>query len=223
MLKDNILDSLIIRSSKIVHKKFHIARTLEAFHFLNSGFNLQEAVKNSYDEIEKVHAGLNQDECLRVIFSASHPPHYEVTVRKLETLNSPIRLNAVVLPGDTTPGMAFKWADRKFWEVMIKNNISGADDIVGIRGNVVVETSRFNIFCYDESSRLFYTPLLSSGCMNGVLRRFFLSEGFLDAPSIGRTGIKEKEIFFEEFKNYKIFVGNSIRGLLEATINKEEY
>ena len=222
MLNDNILDTLIFHKSEIKYKKYHCARTLEAFQFLK--LNLGEKIAACYDSIERQYSEMvNHDDCLRVIFSVERPPEYSVTIRKLEVLNSEIKLNVVTLQSPPAPARAFKWENRQSWELLAKNRPNGADDTLVLNSGLLVETSRFNIFCYDADSDLILTPELGSGCINGVFRRFAIATGFLNLSGSKKVKVIEKNICFKDIKNYKIFVGNSVRGLLPASIMNEVF
>lgn len=220
MLNDNILDTFIFSKSEIKYKKYHCARTLEAFRFLN--INPGEKIAACYDSIEKQYSGLlSHGDCLRVVFSVDRPPEFSVTVRKLEALNSEIKLNAVNLQGPPAPDRAFKWENRQAWDLLAKNRPAGADDTLVLNSGLLVETSRFNIFCYDAESDLILTPELGAGCINGVFRRFAIATGFLNLSGSENIKVIEKNIYFKDIKKYKIFVGNSVRGLLPASIMNE--
>lgn len=220
MLNDNILDTFIFSQTEIKYKKYHCARTLEAFRFLN--INLDEKIAACYDTIEKQYSEkLSDDECLRVVFSVTQPPEYSVAVRKLETLNREIKLNVVSLPSPPGPDRAFKWESRRAWELLAKARPAGADDTLVLNADLIVETSRFNIFCYDAATHRILTPELESGCLNGALRRYAIATGFMTLPGLEKTQVIEKNIRYQDISKYKIFVGNSVRGVLPAALMNE--
>ncbi len=220
MLNANILDTFIFSNSEIKYKKYHCARTHEAFRFLN--INLDEKITACYDEIEKQYSeSVSSGECLRVVFSVTQPPEYSVTVRKLEALNREIILNVVSLQSQPGPDRAFKWENREAWELLAKNRPAGTDDTLVLNSGLLVETSRFNIFCHDATSNLILTPELNTGCLNGVLRRFTIDSGFLTLPGSEKIEVIEKNISFKDIHNYKIFVGNSVRGIRPASLMHE--
>lgn len=221
MLNDNILDTFVFTNSEIKYKKYHCARTVEAFHFLN--MRLDEKIAVCYDTIEKKYSGkLSEGECLRVVFSVTHPPEYSVAVRKLDVLSSVISLNVENLPGPPGPDRAFKWENRQYWDLLAKKRPAGADDTLVLNAGLLVETGRFNIFCYDAVNDVILTPELRAGCLNGVLRRFAMASGFLPLPGTKKeTRVIEKNINYQEIDKYRLFVGNSVRGLLPAVLINE--
>lgn len=216
MSKSNVLDTLIIKDSKIIYKDLHLARTQGAFRYLN--INADQDLETCYNDIEKLYAEkMQNDENLRIIFSQGLPISYSVEIKKNQQLNPVIKLNQVILKNQTSADAAFKWENREHWNLLLKEKCDGADDIlvVNIQFNIV-ETSRFNIFCYDELSDKTFTPPLESGCLNGVLRRFVLNEGFINLPKLGNKKLIEKNIKVDELNRYQLFVGNSVRGILKA-------
>lgn len=221
MLSGNILDTLSIQNSEITYKKYHLARTQEAFQFLNvSSTNsaLNKKLADCYNSIEQSFAEkIQSDECLRIIFSIGKSFNYKTEVKKIEKLNTEIKLACVHLRSKPRPESAFKWENREFWNLLAQQKPATADDILLINLNsYVVETSRFNIFCYDSTSQLAYTPRLESGCLNGVYRRYALDEGSITLPGFGKVKLTEKNISFTELRKYKLYVGNSVRGILQA-------
>ncbi len=218
MFKDNILDTLIFEDSKILFKHLHVARTLEAFQFLN--INVAAQIENIYDELEKLYAEKwRSDDCLRLVFFTQLPLTYKAEVLKIQKLHEVIRLNTVPFINEPGPESAFKWENREHWNSLLKEKKNQADDILAVNARYeIIEASRFNIFSYDESSQMVYTPKLESGCLNGVLRRFTLIEGTINLPDRGNKKIIEQTITLDELSFYQLYVGNSVRGVLKATL-----
>ncbi len=221
MLNAEILDTLSFKNSKITFKKFHLARTIEAYRFvgiaqpeINSELNL------IYDRIEQSFADkLNPDECLRIIFSTREPLKYSTEIRKLERLKDKIILNVVQLASVPAPEAAYKWQNRDYWNELLLKKKSESDDILVVApASDLVETSRFNLFCYDSIQNSLHSPSLASGCLNGVFRRFAMDQGHLILPEFGKVELTEKKIKLTEARKYRLFVGNSVRGLLPAEL-----
>lgn len=217
MLNANVLDTLKFESSKILFKKYHLARTQEAFRFLCLPIEDQKLTA-CYDLIEADYAGkLQEDECLRIIFQRQNPGAYHTNITKIEKINSQIGLAPLQLTHQPPPGSAFKWDNREFWNSLFLKKPPLADDILIVgHDNEVIESSRFNIFCFDSSAVRVFTPPLASGCLNGAFRRFVLDQAQISLPSLGKISVTEKKITLSELRKYRLFVGNSVRGVLEA-------
>lgn len=221
MLNDNILDTVAMSNSDIVYKNYHADRTIEAYHFLGTAeTGFAAAVRDCYNTIEQNHAGkISSQECLRIVFSAAHPLQFQTEVRKLEVLSSEIALSVVLLSERPSPAAAFKWANRKKWEVLLHSKAPQAEDILTVGPNQeLIETSRFNVFCYEPESHQMFTPKLESGCVNGVLRRAALDAGIFPVADLGQIRVSEKQITLDNVAKYTLFVGNSVRGLLPAKL-----
>ena len=219
--QSNILDTLIFKESQIYLKYFHALRTYETFQFLKVSLDFSE-IQNIYDDIETTYKNRTPaDEGLRLIFSRTLPLSYRVENYKIAKLNPIIQLQIIKMPSanHTHFDSAYKWEDRSYWNQLLNQKKIEADDILVVNDhNHIIETSRFNIFLYDEKKDLVSTPTLDSGCLNGVYRRFVLDHGYLDLPGIGNKKIVEKKILQEELAINRIFVGNSVRGLLPACL-----
>lgn len=219
MLKDNILDTLVFKNNRIYLKEFHLARTQEAFDFLNIRTN--PGLNKLYDNIEKqLSDKISSKESLRIIFSTDQPGAYQFEINQIQPLGPAIKLNPVRIDTLKNPASQFKWQNRTFWNNLLSEKKSAdADDILIINSeNLLVETSRFNIFCYDEKVQKVFTPSLNCGCLNGVFRRWVLCYGKIHLPEIGNVTVAEKNIPESEIANYRLYVGNSVRGLLKAEL-----
>ena len=216
----DILDTLIFKDSKIHLKYFHALRTFETFKFLNQEIDFS-VIQNTYDHIEAIYANQVSDlEGLRLVFSRTLPLSYRVEKYNIIKLNPIIQLQMITAPLANKQDLlysAYKWEDRSCWDRRLKQKQSEADDILIVTAhNHIVEASRFNIFLYNEKQDQVFTPRLDSGCLNGVYRRFVLDQGYLDLPGIGNKKIIEENIKTEDLNHYRIFVGNSVRGLIPA-------
>ncbi len=213
-MSDKVMDTLIIKDGGIFLRLFHEERTFEALQFLNLGVKRPQ-VDAIYSEIEEQHRSLD-GRVLRIIFSHTLPLSYTVEPRELETLPAPVKLSQVPAP-EFSGASRFKWEDRSRWNELLPRKHPEAHDILAVnkRGQLV-ETSRCNIFAYEGERDLVLTPPVSSGCINGVYRRFVLSEGAIELPDIGRKVVVEEDIPVERISDYKLFVANSVRAVLPA-------
>jgi branched-subunit amino acid aminotransferase/4-amino-4-deoxychorismate lyase len=220
MYNSRILDTLIFKDSKIFLKESHIYRTCEAYGFLKLPITIAEVEKVYLDIENKYRDQLKSLQSLRVIFSNSLPLSYEVNIRDLQPLQSKLKLQLHYLPEPQNEFFRFKWENRQYWQDLIKKKTHHlVDDLILINpSNEVVETTSFNIFCYDERSLQVYTPFLSSGCLNGAFRRHVINSKLIELPEIGARPVREKKIISSELIEYKIFAANSVRGVIAAEL-----
>jgi branched-subunit amino acid aminotransferase/4-amino-4-deoxychorismate lyase len=220
MYNSRILDTLIFKDSKIFLKESHIYRTFEAYGFLKIALPIAEVEKVYLDIENKYRDQLTPEQSLRVMFSSSLPLNYEVEIRDLQPLQSTLKLQLHYLPEPQADFFKFKWENRQYWQDLIKKKTHRlVDDLILINpSNEVVETTSFNVFCYDERSLQVYTPSLSSGCLNGAFRRHVINSKLIELPEIGIRPVSEKKILSSELINYKIFAANSVRGVIAAEL-----
>jgi para-aminobenzoate synthetase/4-amino-4-deoxychorismate lyase len=78
--------------------------------------------------------------------------------------------------------------------------------------NELTEGSITNLFILKD--RYLYTPALSSGLLPGVLREYLIK----------KDGVREEKLYLKDLlEAKKVYVGNSIRGLLEADVEQVKY
>lgn len=210
----NVLDTFVIKEGRIFLRNFHEERSFEALQF--QGLTVHRFnVDNIYSELEEKYNSF--ENCIvRVVFSNTLPLTFKAEKRELDAMPVPVKLSVVTVKTVSESGR-FKWADRSIWEVLVPLKNPGADDILGVNAQEqLVETSRFNIFAYDKERDVVLTPPLSSGCINGVYRRFAFSEGGINLPGLGRKVPFAENITLKEIKNYRLFVANSVRAVLPA-------
>lgn len=219
MFKNNPLDTVRFDDEKIVLLNFHIQRTFEAFTFLNTNVSYADLEK-IYQLIEKDYAKkTTSSDKLRIIFTNPPSLDYQCEVQSLQKINVPVKVNTVEINAPLAPNCSFKWEDQSRWTELLKKKYENCDDILLINSKYdIIETSRFNVFCYDPVRDTTFTPPLSSGCLNGVYRRFALSEKSIALPGIGSRKLIERNIKLDELSYYDLFVANSVRGVLKASL-----
>jgi para-aminobenzoate synthetase/4-amino-4-deoxychorismate lyase len=77
--------------------------------------------------------------------------------------------------------------------------------------NEVTEGSITNIFI--ENDGIFFPPPLGCGLLNGPLRRFLLDNDFVQEKVLSRQDVDTADA---------VYVGNSIRGLVQVTVQHED-
>jgi branched-subunit amino acid aminotransferase/4-amino-4-deoxychorismate lyase len=215
--ENTVLDTFLLRDSKITLKAFHAERTAEAFAYLNSSGS-RAAVEQVYNQIEQILNKFSGDKVVRVLFPESEPSVFNIEIFDYQPLTGPINLKMVTSYEPAEKRHMYKFAERTRWSRMTAN-LPASSDVLLVKNNLAVETSRFNLFLYDIKNQMLLTPTLNSGCLNGVLRRSFLKAGSAELPNGISAPVCEKD-FGPAFdiQNHQLFVGNSVRGLLPATL-----
>ncbi|MCP4337544.1 MAG: aminodeoxychorismate synthase component I [Desulfobulbaceae bacterium] len=90
--------------------------------------------------------------------------------------------------------------EQQLFEILFTNN-----------KDEVTEGSISNIFIEKDSNM--FTPPLQSGLLNGTFRRFLLDHGTVQERILKRQDIDTADI---------VYVGNSIRGLVQVTVRPED-
>ena len=210
-----VLDTLIVKDSQIYLKKYHVQRTFEAYQFLNLPSDLSQLVR-IYSEIEKT---LPEGHLIRIIFSEADPRNFKVEKKELTKIPQTFKLGAVKANHPLLAKNRFKFADRSHWKPLLNLKPEECDDILLLNSKEeVVETSRFNVFLYDEANSVALTPKIDSGCLNGVFRRFAVECGYLELPDGSQIKLVEKNFSLTEAQKATLFVGNSVRGLIPANL-----
>ncbi len=221
LLANQILDTLKFKESEIYLKNFHQARTFEACRYLSPKIQFSE-IENIYSEIEKKYSGLvSDDQILRLTFEFKEK--FDCFVEVAEKVKLPIIVNLQINNEDfQSQGLGpqnYKWARREFWDYVLQKKNPIADDVICINQNFqLTETSRCNLFLLDQKKDLVLTPLLSSGCINGVYRRYVMSQGFIELPDIGKKKVQEADLAVQKISQYEIYVANSVREVLKAKL-----
>ncbi len=219
-IDSDILDTFKIEAAGILYKQLHALRTFEAYQHLKKNIGLGDILLK-YDEIEKqlVSKGITE-KIVRVVFSARDFV-YTFTFSDCVALESPVWLELIrnIKQQSGIGAQNYKWKQRLFWDELIQKKMKSAFDVISVNEkDELVETSRFNIFLYDKTSDFVLTPALSSGCINGVLRRLIIHQNYIDLPKLGRKKIQEKALLAENISQYQLFVANSVRGVLPAEL-----
>lgn len=243
-----ILDTFVFKNQKITYKHEHAERTFETFCYLysklDSKFKINATsdqtsshhniffnnITTLYSQIEADLAGQYNHHPLRVrlIFDCLYSnaptltaPAPAIEITNLSAISEPQRLNVVLTPHPPLLDHQYKFADRSHWHQLLTKKLNEADDILLVNlNNEAIETSRFNIFLYDEQKDLFITPPLNSGCLNGVLRRTYLKNNLINTSEYQNKKLIEAPILLEKISDHNFFVGNSVRGFLNACLIK---
>lgn len=216
----NILDTLRLDSSGFFLKKFHAQRTFEAFQEIHNPVTY-ENIYQIYTNIEQqLLTSFKDSKLIRIVFQ-NDGIKYKVTEDELIPVNLPVKLE-LSSKSEQLAGLGlqnFKWENRIFWQTLLQKKSLASDDIISLNTlGEVTETSRFNVFLFSKAEDLVFTPPLSSGCINGVYRRFVFAEKSIQLPELGKKKVLEKSILGPHLSQYQLFVANSVRGVLPAKV-----
>ena len=216
-MKENIIDTFRCTNNEILYKDLHIDRVVNSFNFFHFLVDVKKILK-LYDQIE---IQTPNDRRVRVEFTVKSDFKTEITTSAFQAMPSPVKLTPALF-GQQLSGEGIgnlKTTDRSYWEKNLRTLPEEAldCDILGLNDQMMVtETSRFNLFVFDGQQ--FFTPSLESGCLRGVFREHcFLDDGIMYQDF--KYPLLEKNFSLDELKNYQIFVGNSLQGLLPARLS----
>lgn len=219
--KFEIIDTLKWnKKDGFIYKDFHITRTWDTFQFykIHTKLNKYELVE-MYDQLEQQNFSSNEVK-IRLSFSKEISLKHSLEVLKLDPIQIPIHLHiqdSLFLPTGVGKN-TFKTTDRQHWDLLMNFKSSKADDVVSVNtaGNFV-ETSRFNLFFYDQTIQVCMTPPLESGCLRGVFRAKSLKEKIIFLPDLNKkVPLIEKDIPILTGKKLSVYVGNSVRDAVPA-------
>lgn len=214
------LDTLRLDEDGFYLKNLHVERTWQALKRLSPSINC-DAIQNVYEEIEaKVLAERNSAPPLIVRIVIDQNLKWTFETKSLIKIKRAVQLQTILSGQACGEGIHnFKWENRTFWQNLLNQKSDLSDDIISVNTeNHVTETSRFNLFLYSVADEVVYTPKLSSGCVGGVLRHHLLNQKTISLPDYGLKPLEERDILANDLSGYRIYVGNSVRGILAANL-----
>lgn len=197
-----VLDTFKLSTSGIHNKSYHMNRTIDCLKLLKSSIPTDDVIK-FYESFENSHENYK----IRIEIDPKDWSKINIQKSRIETSPQFILLEISHHKNQIagTGLQNYKTNQREYWEENLKFISAKADDIIGVNTQgYVTETSRFNLFL--EKDGQMFTPSLKSGCLNGCLRQSLLHK------------LIEQDILLGDLSKYKIYVGNSLRGLIPAAI-----
>ena len=211
--------------NKILYKDLHIKRVITTYGYFHCLVNAKKIIE-IYDQIEKT----TNDDCrVRIEFSIAADFETAITKSPFQKNAEPIHLLPALF-NQQASGLGlgnFKTTDRHYWDQNLKtmtNYISSTSvavnitdvDVLGVNDQgIVTESSRFNLFVLDGST--FFTPTLTSGCLQGVFRQNALDSGGISFQG-ALIPLIERDFMLADLKTRQLFLGNSVQGLLSALL-----
>jgi para-aminobenzoate synthetase / 4-amino-4-deoxychorismate lyase len=186
----------------------HLERMQKSARFFSLDFDFS-AIKNAIFEYEK------QIEFEQARMRIVYDGNLQITHGKLN--QSPniykIKLSPTIMQSNN-PWLYHKTTNRKLYDdEWAKYNAQGFDEVIYCNENgELTEGSRTNLFVDFGDGKL-CTPPLKCGVLGGILR----------AETLANGQAKEQILYPQDLQNAKkIFVGNSLRGLIRAEFIFEE-
>lgn len=214
-MKIQIIDTFCLTHNGIVRKPFHIEKTLQGFEALEVSVP-EFSLRSIYQQLEDKHTELKKSVKAQITFDHDNLKSSVCVISDIEPTAQPLTLEFVkdIFQLSGRGLQNFKTNQRDFWQQAMGQ--AHCYDVIGLnQEGYVTETSRFNLFLFKDN--IFYTPPLDSGCINGAFRRECLQQGGIQLSGQNRP-LKERNFLPEELKNYEVFVGNSLRGLMKGYI-----
>lgn len=190
--------------------KYHVQRSFLALQHLNPKIRLSE-VNDFYQKLPN-----KKEAKCRIIFDSNELNKSEIIFDSLDSLpiNYTVSFSKIKFPILENKLFNFKTSERSYWDESLKT--INTSDVIGInQNNQISDTSRFNIFIFDQGQ--FFTPPLESGCLNGCFRQYCLDQKSIYMNSNNYT-LVEKQFSPNELLSKKIYLGNSLRGLILAEL-----
>jgi branched-subunit amino acid aminotransferase/4-amino-4-deoxychorismate lyase len=217
---NTVLDTLLFKNSEFFLKEFHLERTFEAYGFLNSNVEL-ETIRQIYSQIEgDLKSRYTDPKIVRLLFPSKNPSIFKAEVSEYSEIHPPVTLRIFNSKEPREPAHAFKFENRERWTQMTKALKDRSHDVLLVKNGLAVETSRCNLFLHLTDENRVLTPALSSGCLNGVLRRSVLKKGSVILPGGKELPVSEENFSPAVIGTNRLFVGNSVRGLLAAVVSE---
>jgi len=219
--QENILitDTLLFKNDQIEFLNEHIERTIESFFYYHKRLSLNK-IKSIYERISiDLKNKLDSSKLHKV--KIQFPLHldgnyYTYTTELFNVDNDKTVLLSLSKASENFVYSSIKTNLRAHWDEILKSKPADCDDVLIInKNNHIVETSIYSIFYKLENQ--FYTPPLDDGCLNGVLRKSFLKQGYLIYDNV-QYHIKIKSLNYQDLKNVELYVGNSVRGIKKAKV-----
>lgn len=215
-----ILDTFKVHNHLILYRELHIQRILRTILFLrtNHGFHadvkFEPLIRQQYMQIEANHLEPTK---VRVVIDLMA---FKIKFSTESIVENPPRIQLKFCQvGLQKSGLGignFKTTDRKYWEQNAYLIQTPNDDLIGENDKgEVTETSRFSIFVREGTT--LFTPPLDSGCLAGVFREFLLHQKQVDLNH-QFLNVLERSMSKNDLSANPVYVGNSVRGLLQASL-----
>lgn len=221
--KETVLDTFIFEQGGIFLKDHHQQRSYEALKIINPEIAADQ-VDQIYKKIEKEFSPRSTDQNLfRLLLAIDQGQliyQIEVKPKFFFPENPKLQIMSALRVPAGLGKQNYKWNHRDFWKNAMTFKSPAADDLIFFNQNdQVTETSRGNLFFFDVFHNVVWTPSLSSGCINGVYRRYVMNKGHIQLPGVNQDQkVIEKDIHLNQVNSFQVYVANSVRKVLKASL-----
>ena len=183
----------------------HLKRLESSAQYFGFKFDLEAVSQALAEHVEKT----NVNKALKVRLLLHRDSSFEIESEKLNKLATPLRVAIASRRIDQNDPFFFHKTTktRPFFQKGLEEiRAKNCDEALFLNQEGVLTEGSFTNLFVEKDGRLL-TPPVQEGLLNGVFRRYLLSTG----------RAAEKRIWPEDLqKADKIYVGNSVRGLMEA-------
>ncbi|MCF7916510.1 MAG: aminodeoxychorismate synthase component I [Candidatus Omnitrophica bacterium] len=182
----------------------HLKRLKKSCQFFSFPFNQRKIKKKLKEKVAK----RKRDAKLRLLVDSSG--QIRVFAKRIKKIASPVKAKINKKKIDSSNIYLYHKTTKRNFYNQEKKKAEGEgffDTIFFNQKNELTEGAITNVFV--EKKGKLYTPPLSAGLLPGVFRQYLLK----------RKKVIEKTLYLKDLKKAnKIYLGNSIRGLLEVSI-----
>lgn len=199
--KFELLETMVYHPEKGIYlQDFHLQRLQRSAEFFAFTFDWQQIAVSLN--------GIEENQSMRVRLLLAMNGEFRVELAELSPQISTVCL-ALALESVSSENVFLhhKTTNRSVYE-LAKEAIPNVDDVIlWNERNEITETTIYNLFLEIEGELL--TPCLSSGLLPGTLRRQLLESGQAKEAVLNKADLQRAT---------QLFVGNSVRGLIAATL-----
>lgn len=208
-----VVDTLEFNDSGFTYLSEHIERTYLALRDQLVQID-KHHIQNLYQKIEvELRTKLNTNTSHKVRLVLAKDLTYDIEATPFAATKQPVILQLITFK-QFLP--RYKTTERNVWSSLLQNKKEAADDIliVNQQGNIV-EASIYSVF-YKMGDE-FFTPPSSDGAMYSVFQSHHIKIGSITVDN--RTyKLSERSLSVSELPTIELYVGNSVRGLLNASL-----
>ena len=216
-----LLTSVLYSPCEFYLQDYHVRRLQAAAQFYNVTVPTEAAIDDALYRAISGQAYLSLK--IRVVYTDGHLRTDTTIIERNANLLGPFRhgdcagsrwqLTLDCQPFKSNLSLQHKITDRQDYDAAIKrSNTSYAqhqDVLLYNEAGEITETTIFNVIVKLDGR--YVTPTLSSGLLDGVMRRYLLDKGFIQEACVKLEDLSE-------LQDKTLWLCNAVRGVVEATL-----